>query len=388
MSVQLTSLGPLVAALLAGGYRVVGPVRRDGAIVLAELAGADELPYGWGVSTGPGRYELRRRDDRAAFGHAAGPGSWKTFLHPPRTQVCSVDGEAGGGLRITEPRPDEPRYAFLGVRACDLHAIAVLDRVLGPVDRGYARRRARLFTVAVSCTEPAATCFCASAGQGPGVGAGADLVLTELAGGPSPRYLAEAGSPAGQRLLDRLPAEPAPAELVDQARAAVAAAAGRMRRRLPAGDLRELLAGAREAGRWDEVATRCLACANCTLVCPTCFCTTVAEVTDLSGTHAERWLRWDSCFDLDFSYLPGGPVRASTRSRYRQWLTHKLGTWHDQFGESGCVGCGRCIAWCPAGIDLTEEVAALAAGAGEAATPAAEAAADAAAAGARPGRAP
>src|SRR5207247_10247427 len=89
-------------------------------------------------------------------------------------------------------------------------------------------------------------------------------------------------------------------------------------------------------------------------------CATVGDVTDLPVTHAERWLRWASCFDLDLSYLHGGPVRSSTRSRYRQWLTHKLGTWHDQFGESGCVGCGRCIAWCPVGIDITAEAARLA----------------------------
>ena len=97
------------------------------------------------------------------------------------------------------------------------------------------------------------------------------------------------------------------------------------------------------------------------MVCPTCFCTTTEDVTDLTGEHAERWRRWDSCYDLDFSYLHGGGVRVSGQSRYRQWITHKLGTWHDQFGESGCVGCGRCIVWCPTGIDITQEVAALSA---------------------------
>ena len=108
---------------------------------------------------------------------------------------------------------------------------------------------------------------------------------------------------------------------------------------------------------------RCLTCGNCTMVCPTCFCTTTEDVTDLTGDHAERWRHWDSCFDLDFSYLHGGPCAPRARSRYRQWLTHKLGTWHDQFGSSGCVGCGRCIVWCPVGIDITEEAHALRAGA-------------------------
>jgi predicted aldo/keto reductase-like oxidoreductase len=96
------------------------------------------------------------------------------------------------------------------------------------------------------------------------------------------------------------------------------------------------------------------------MVCPTCFCTSVTDTTELTGATAQRWRRWASCFELDFSYLHGGPVRVSVSSRYRQWLSHKFGTWHDQFGESGCVGCGRCIVWCPVGIDVTEELSALA----------------------------
>jgi Fe-S-cluster-containing hydrogenase component 2 len=119
------------------------------------------------------------------------------------------------------------------------------------------------------------------------------------------------------------------------------------------------LQAALEHPRWDDVARRCLTCGNCTMVCPTCFCTQVTDTTDLTGDHAERWRRWDSCFTLEYSHVHGGSVRTSTRSRYRQWLTHKLSTWHDQFGTTGCVGCGRCIAWCPVGIDLTEEVRAL-----------------------------
>ncbi len=360
MPVRLSSLRPLVDALTAAGYRVVGPTVRDGSIVLAELDGTDALPYGWGVSTGPGRYQLRRRADRAAFGHAAGPQSWKSFLHPPRAPLWTAD-RTPDGFTVTPAEPEIPRYAFLGVRACDLRAIAVQDQVLGGVSTGYARRRDNAFIVAVPCTEPAATCFCASTGEGPEVGPGYDLALTELPDGDEMRYVLSAGSPAGERLLSGLPTEPAPAELVREARDAVRAAAGRMSRTLPEGDLRQLLAGSLESPRWDDVAARCLSCGNCTMVCPTCFCTNVEDLTDLTGAHAERWQRWDSCFDLDFSYLHGGPVRTSIRGRYRQWLTHKLGTWHDQFGESGCVGCGRCIVWCPVGIDITEEAHALAA---------------------------
>jgi ferredoxin len=361
MALLVSSLEPMIAALRQDGYRVVGPTVRDDAIVLAELESADALPYGLGVTLAPGGYRLRPRSDRAVFGNSAGPQSWKQFLHPPRQLLWSARRDDQGGFTLTEPEGEPARYAFFGVRPCDLRAIAVQDRVLGGPSTGYAERREGVFIVVVNCTEPGETCFCVSAGGGPGAEAGYDLALTELVDGDDVRYVVEPGSEVGSRLLERLPREEAEPALVARAQDEVAAAADRMGRTLPSVDLRELLAGTLEAVRWDNVAARCLSCGNCTMVCPTCFCTTVEDTTDLTGDHAERWLTWDSCFDLDFSYLGGGPVRASKRSRYRQWLTHKLGTWHDQFGESGCVGCGRCIVWCPVGIDITEEANALAA---------------------------
>jgi ferredoxin len=361
MPVLLSSLEPMIAVLRGDGYRVVGPTVRDDAIVLAELESADALPYGCGVTLGPGGYRLRRRGDRSAFANSAGPQSWKQFLHPPRQLLWSARRDGEGGFAVMEPDEEPPRYAFFGVRPCDLRAIAVQDRVLGGPSTGYAGRREGVFIVVANCTEPGETCFCVSAGGGPSAESGYDLALTELADGDDVRYVVEPGSDEGARVVDRLPHEAAGPAVVARARDEVGAAADRMGRTLPAADLRVLLAGTLEAVRWDDVAARCLSCGNCTMVCPTCFCTTVEDTTDLTFDHAERWLRWDSCFDLDFSYLGGGPVRTSKRSRYRQWLTHKLGTWHDQFGESGCVGCGRCIVWCPVGIDITEEANALAA---------------------------
>lgn len=139
----------------------------------------------------------------------------------------------------------------------------------------------------------------------------------------------------------------------------VARTAETLTRTLDTDGIRDLLFDNLDHPRWDEVASRCLACTNCTLVCPTCFCSTVEDTTDLTGGVAERWQTWDSCFTMDFSYIHGGSVRKTHRARYRQWLTHKLASWIDQFGTSGCVGCGRCITWCPVGIDLTEEVRAL-----------------------------
>ncbi|MEV5976667.1 4Fe-4S dicluster domain-containing protein [Streptomyces sp. NPDC052114] len=355
-------LDALVHALTARGRTVVGPTVRDGAIVLAELDSGDRLPYGWGVELEAGHYRLRRREDGAAFAHSAGPQSWKNFLHPQREKLWSADRAGDGPPVIRSGSAGQPSYAFLGVRPCDLRAIAIQDRVLtgGAFrDGGYQERRRGAFLIAAECTEPGATCFCVSMGGGPGADAGFDLALTEVIDGAGHRFVVRVGSAEGAEVLADVPHRQADTGTRDAAVAAVSAAADKMGRAMPPVSLRRLMGESLDAERWDDVASRCLTCGNCTMVCPTCFCTTTEEVTDLTGDHAERWQRWDSCFDLDFSHVHGGPVRSSGRSRYRQWLTHKLGTWHDQFGSSGCVGCGRCVVWCPVGIDITEEAQAL-----------------------------
>jgi sulfhydrogenase subunit beta (sulfur reductase) len=351
-------LDALIQALTDRGCRVIGPTLRDGALVLDEVRGVEDLPAGCGDEQAAGTYRLRQRDDGALFGYAAGPQSWKPYLFPPRTLLARASRTVGG-FTVEPPDGPEPTFAFLGVRGCDLAAIQIQDRVFmdAYADPTYAWRRRQAFVVAVNCSDPAGTCFCASMGAGPRVGAGHDLALTEIE--PGRRFLVEVGSERGADLLDAVPTQPARAADLNAATAVTERATASMGRSLDTDGIRDLLYANREHPRWDDVAGRCLACTNCTLVCPTCFCSTVEDTTDLTGDHAERWRTWDSCFTLDFSELGGNTVRASTRARYRQWLTHKLATWVDQFGTTGCVGCGRCITWCPAAIDITEEVRAL-----------------------------
>jgi sulfhydrogenase subunit beta (sulfur reductase) len=355
------ALEALVTGLAARGYRVLGPTVRDGAIVYDDLASATELPIGWTEVQEPGSYRLGRRDDEARFGYAVGPHSWKQFLFPPRIRMWQAKRREGGTFEVEAGPPVAERYAFLGVRSCELHAIDIQDRVfLGGrhVEADYAARREDAFIVAVNCFEPGGTCFCVSMGTGPKAEAGYDLALTEILD-QGHRILVETGSERGAELLRELPRRPAAEADLDAAEAAVAGAAERMGRTVDTDDLPGLLARTLEHERWDDVASRCLTCGNCTMVCPTCFCTSVEDATDLTGDDAERTRVWDTCFSVDHSYIHGGAVRPSGRSRYRQWLTHKFGTWHEQFGTSGCVGCGRCLTWCPVGIDVTEELAAL-----------------------------
>ncbi len=353
---DLEGLEELVHALRARGFRVLGPQLRDGAIVYDELESASELPAGWTAVQEPGSYRLERRSDDALFGYAVGPHSWKSTLLPSALRLFRTGPE----LDAQAEPPDTTPTALLGVRPCELAAIAVQDRVfLGGrhCDSDYAARRASLFVVAVNCSDPASTCFCTTTRTGPRAGLGFDLALTEVLVGEH-RFVAECGSAAGAELLEELGAPEATDCDHSAARAVVGRAAATMRQAFDPERVRAgLLAGA-EHPHWSEVAARCLTCGNCTMACPTCFCTSVEDVTDLDGS-AERVRVWDTCFSVAYSEMHGGATRQSPVSRYRQWLTHKLGTWNDQFGVSGCVGCGRCITWCPAGIDLREEARAF-----------------------------
>jgi formate hydrogenlyase subunit 6/NADH:ubiquinone oxidoreductase subunit I len=358
---ELAGLQALFEVLKACGYRLVGPRVRDGAIVYDELASVDALPAGLTDEQEGGKYRLRKREDGALFGYAVGPHSWKKFLFPPVMRLWSAK-RTSNIFEIVPEQEETPRYAFIGVRSCELHAIAIQDKVFMEgkfVDPVYAGRRKKAFIVALNCSQAGGTCFCVSMKTGPKARAGFDLALTEIIEGARHYFLVEIGTDAGAQVLAQIPHRTAVEQEQKAAEQVVERTAGQMGRAMDTTNIKELLYSNYEHPRWDQVASRCLTCANCTMVCPTCFCSTVEDVTDLTGEHAERWRKWDSCFQVDFSYIVGGSIRASAKSRYRQWMTHKLATWIDQFGASGCVGCGRCITWCPVAIDITEEVRAI-----------------------------
>ncbi len=361
------ALHTLVCELQSAGYRVIGPTLRDQAIIYDEIDSVADLPQGWTDEQQPGSYRVAKRPDMALFGYTVGPHSWKKFLHPPRLRLWQAS-RTGNEVSFSHDETPSQKYAFLGVRSCELHAIAIQDQVFlqaGHEDVGYRQRRDDSFIIALNCSEAGGTCFCASMKTGPQATNSFDLALTELLSEDRHEFLVEIGSQAGADLMHGIASREASAGDLETAEKLLAQTAANMGRHLDTQGLKERLQENPEHRRWDEVAARCLSCSNCTLVCPTCFCTSVEDTADLAGDTAERWRRWDSCFNGEFSYIHGGSVRSSTKSRYRQWLTHKLAHWVDQFGSSGCVGCGRCISWCPTGIDITEEAAAI----GSAASP-------------------
>jgi ferredoxin len=354
-SLDRDGLDRLLGLLVERGYELIGPTVRDGAIVLDRIDGVGDLPRGVREVQGPGSYRLVHTGDDRLFEWAHGPDSGKRYLFPPRETIQSGTKEPDGAVRIVPAPLPDVRYAFVGLRACDLHAIEIQDRVFMVADPAYRERRERSIAIGVNCSTPGETCFCVSMGTGPRCTSGYDVALTELDDG----FTAEAGTAAGRELLDALALGEADAAQVAASAAVTARAVERMGRRLETADLPGLLYRNREHPRWDEVAERCLTCTNCTMVCPTCFCHDLTDEISLDGTAATRQREWASCFSEEFSHMSFGEVRSSARSRYRQWLTHKFASWIDQFGTSGCVGCGRCITWCPVGIDVTEEIAAI-----------------------------
>jgi ferredoxin len=351
------ALQALIDNLRQGGYQVIGPTISQSAVVYEEITSVRDLPIGWTDDQEAGHYRLKKTEADGYFDYVVGPHSLKKYLFPPRTTILETIG-IKGNWQMRTPEPPKERRAFLGLRSCDLHALKIQDRVfLGSefVDPDYQARRQSIFVVAVNCGRSAPTCFCASMNTGPAVSFGYDLLLSEL---PT-HFVLEVGSEEGGAVLADLPWRPCTTAEVAEAQQVPKRAERQQKRRLDTSDVHDLLLGNLEHARWDQVAERCLSCSNCTMVCPTCFCSAVQEVTDLAGDHVQRERLWDSCFNDEHSYMNSGTVHKSTKARYRQWLTHKLATWQDQFGTSGCVGCGRCITWCPVGIDLTEEVAAI-----------------------------
>lgn len=357
------ALGDLVQQLRAQGYTVIARVVRDGVACFAPIQSAGELAKGLRDEQAGGHYRLVPGDAGLLFEHVVGPDGPKGYLFPPSQELLSFHVE-GESFVLDTATPQVQKLAFLGIRPCELAAIRIQDKVFGLEDTRpmrcesevyYAESRRQAVTIVANCVRPGGTCFCVSMGTGPEATEGFDLAMTELRDG----FVMTIGSQTGTDLLTGLPTRPPSSTELELAELKMSQAREHMGRALDTAGLPDLLRQTIEHPYWDEVATRCLSCGNCTLVCPTCFCSTVQDSSDLKGVQATRTRQWESCFTHQFSYMTAGPARHTIRGRYRHWLRHKLGTWHEQFGCSGCVGCGRCITWCPVGIDLTREAARL-----------------------------
>jgi sulfhydrogenase subunit beta (sulfur reductase) len=351
----------LLDILNTRGYQTLGPTIRCGAIIYDHVTSISDFPVGWNDVQDAGTYRLRKNDAGSLFGYVVGPDSWKKYLYPAVVRLWRAKREEKG-FQVLEERDMIPTYALIGVRPCEINAMSVLDKVFnteGFSDPTYNARREKAFIVAVNCTRPGGTCFCVSMNTGPEVRSGFDIALTEILDDGQHYFTARVGSEKGADILGETVHRDTTEKEKRIARSILGKASRQMGRSLNTSNLKAIFHDHFEHPQWEKVAGRCLTCGNCTMVCPTCFCSTIEDTNPLNGAYAERWRKLDSCFTKDFTYIHGGSIRASEKSRYRQWLTHKLVTWIDQFGTFGCVGCGRCITWCPVGIDITEEAKAI-----------------------------
>jgi sulfhydrogenase subunit beta (sulfur reductase) len=343
----------LLLRLKAQGFETIGPRVQDNNLVYAPIESLQDLPKGFVSEQEAGHFRLTKTGHGRYFDYIPGAHSWKQFLFPPRVELFKLHKNDNWSMET--PQAEQPKYAFIGVRGCELSAIQIQDGIFireDFTDPVYQKRRQNLFILAVNCLHPAGACFCTSMETGPRAGAGFDLSLTEL----DDVFLLEIGSEMGRMLLSGLNVSAASAFLLQAAQKGLERAAKQITRELDTSDLPALVLENLDHPHWHEIAERCLSCANCTQVCPTCFCWDVVDTNDVTGTETGRERIWDSCFNVGYSYQAGGNTRPTIHSRYRQWLSHKLGTWQEQWGSLGCVGCGRCIVWCPAGIDLTAEI--------------------------------
>ena len=350
-------LNDLISLLRDEGYEVIGPKKLDFAVSYEPISSVDEMPVGYIDVTKPGFYRLEKWDKPVFFGTLHSSCSWKKYLYPIEVKLFTAKRE-NGSFKVEPGTYEVKKKAFLGVRPCDLSAIKVMDKVLmgGPfVDDLYKANRENTLIIGVNCTRSGETCFCNSLGTGPELGEGYDIGLTEITEGDH-RFIVRVLTDKGMEIISKMNLKEATDSDLEAERKAIDNAISTQTRKVYTEGIKEILYSNMEAPYWEELDKRCLGCGNCTMVCPTCFCTTVYDYTSFTGDEAWRVRLIDSCFTLAYSYIHGGSIRKERKFTYRHWLTHKYATWQDQFGTLGCVGCGRCITWCPVGIAINDEV--------------------------------
>lgn len=352
-------INDMLNSLRNDGYKCVAPHRHEGEINYDTINSSSDLPWGYHDEQAPGHYQLNHNERKHAFGFTLPTTSIKPMLFKAKENVWKVARDEHGKLAF-QPIVEFEKIAVFGVRPCDLRGIEIQDRVFmenSYNDVRYVKRRENQFLIAMNCTKSHSNCFCVALGDAPKADKGFDLAMTEIEG---EGFVVEIGSDKGRILLNQLNIAAASGGQVQTALVQIENAVEMQHKTLP--PLKEVeakLMANLEHPQWDDVASRCLSCGSCTQVCPTCFCHTERDEPNVLGTETNHTREWDSCFSIDHSYTHGDIYRENPKYRYRQWLTHKFSTWRDQFRTKGCVGCGRCVTWCPVKIDVVDEINAI-----------------------------
>ncbi len=308
-----------------------------------------------GPVTDDGQTEFRRIDsvrqlDMAYQSTMLSPG--KVYLYKPREELFrfSLDGD----LEIREPRADDERRVIIGLHSCDTKAVLYLDKTfLGAFhDPRYEARRNNTVIIELNCETAGKNCFCSSMGTGPYLHAetGYDMQLTDFGS----EYLVELKTDRARSMFTVDDVRPAGRDEFVTKQEKEQRVSATFTKRIDTKGLDVLLRKNSQHRVWRITAEEaCLSCSNCVMVCPTCFCYDITDEVSMDRKSARRLRQWDACQDAHFAEVHGGNFRGRRTARLRQFVTHKLAQ-TNQYGVYATVGCGRCITWCPTGIDLTE----------------------------------
>lgn len=301
----------------------------------------------------------------AARGENSGFYSWKTFdqekdelmlealnvyLPPknvlfPQTERMYSFQEDGSGVEIKESFEDSSSTVIFGARACDVAAIDCFDDVFltrGYEDSFYKSRRENTTIIANACYQPGSNCFCASMGVNPTDPATADIIIRDTGENYAWEARTEKGTALTQKIADLL--ENKEVKLPDlQA----------FSKNVDYDGVAAKLKGMFEHPIWDKLSEACQTCGICTYVCPSCYCFDI-QVKSF-GEEGYRFRCYDSCMYREYSQMAGGHnPREDAKERFRNRFLHKLEFFQERYGKPLCIGCGRCIVACPAGISIAE----------------------------------
>ena len=278
----------------------------------------------------------------------------KNFMFP-RSELLLKYTRTPKGVQFASDAPEAQRTVLFGARPCDARSFALLDMLFDQEkwkDPYYIDKRAKTTVIALACAHPPyASCFCTSVGGSPTSSDGADILLTDL----GENYLAEFITEKGAKLLSYFGDSKAD-KAADKAKEKIAGeSAGEIKVKIPAKEIKPWLDANFEHPFWATIHQKCLACGTCTYLCPTCHCFDISD--EMKGADGKRIRNWDSCmFPLFTKETSGHNPRSSQKERWRQRAMHKFRYYVDNFGAIACVGCGRCVMYCPVNIDIRKIV--------------------------------
>ena len=274
----------------------------------------------------------------------------KYFYHPTETMFSFSNSGFVSSIESVKVHD-----IIFGVHACDIHGIQILDRVFSGRyrDEYYFSRRENVSLIGISCLSDD-FCFCNSMGTDY-VDTGFDLFLSEITDG----YLVRVGTSKGDDMVNlskELFQEITQQEIDDYKDYALAKKKG-FKRFLNIRNLPEIMDLEHKSSLWDELGKKCTSCGTCSMCCPTCYCYRTFDEVNLDMESGRRRRQWDCCLFRDHALVAEGHNFRKDRSdRFKHRWLHKQQSFAGEFGQPSCVGCGRCIEFCPAKIDMTEEL--------------------------------